>query len=76
MGDETWASIQLVMSKRESFREKLKRRKAERDTILSVAGSSAGSSPVPSATGKLLLSDCYPNAICHSYHQITCFLSK
>ncbi|KAF2354646.1 MT-A70-like [Trinorchestia longiramus] len=48
MGDETWANIQLVKSKRESFREKLKRRKAERDTILSVArGSSLPNPPLP-----------------------------
>ncbi|KAK7019186.1 hypothetical protein SK128_022348, partial [Halocaridina rubra] len=38
MGDETWANIQLVKSKRESFREKIKKRKAERETILSSAG--------------------------------------
>ena len=44
MGDETWASIQLVKNKREIFREKLKRRKAERDTILSVAGGSSNHS--------------------------------
>lgn len=48
MGDETWASIQLVKSKRESFREKLKRRKAERDTILSVASGSNSNSPASS----------------------------
>lgn len=47
MGDETWANIQLVKSKRESIREKLKRRKAERDTILSVAG---GSFSLPTTT--------------------------
>ncbi|XP_018027758.1 N6-adenosine-methyltransferase subunit METTL3 isoform X2 [Hyalella azteca] len=50
MGDETWANIQLVKSKRESFREKLKRRKAERDTILSVARSSSLSIPSGSHT--------------------------
>ncbi|XP_027214435.2 N6-adenosine-methyltransferase catalytic subunit isoform X1 [Penaeus vannamei] len=38
MGDETWANIQLVKSKRERFREKFKRRKAERETILNYAG--------------------------------------
>lgn len=49
IGDETWASIQLVMSKRVSFREKLKRRKAERDTILSVTSGSSGNTPAPPA---------------------------
>ncbi|XP_047494013.1 N6-adenosine-methyltransferase catalytic subunit-like [Penaeus chinensis] len=42
MGDETWANIQLVKSKRERFREKFKRRKAERETILNYAGGGGG----------------------------------
>ncbi|KAK4312984.1 hypothetical protein Pmani_015649 [Petrolisthes manimaculis] len=45
MGDETWANIQLVKSKREKFREKIKKRKAERETLLSsVVGVSSSSS--------------------------------
>ncbi|XP_045588812.1 N6-adenosine-methyltransferase subunit METTL3 [Procambarus clarkii] len=47
MGDETWASIQLVKSKREIFREKIKKRKAERETILSSVGAGGTSSPSP-----------------------------
>ncbi|XP_042218908.1 N6-adenosine-methyltransferase subunit METTL3-like isoform X2 [Homarus americanus] len=45
MGDETWANIQLVKSKRESFREKIKKRKAERETILSSVAGGGSSSP-------------------------------
>ncbi|XP_064078928.1 N6-adenosine-methyltransferase subunit METTL3-like isoform X1 [Macrobrachium nipponense] len=47
MGDETWANIQLVKSKREIFREKIKKRKAERETILNSAG---GGNSTPTAT--------------------------
>lgn len=47
MGDETWANIQMVKNKRESFREKMKKRKAERETIL-CAASGRGNSPVTS----------------------------
>ncbi|XP_071542409.1 N(6)-adenosine-methyltransferase catalytic subunit METTL3 [Panulirus ornatus] len=50
MGDETWANIQLVKSKREIFREKIKKRKAERETILSSVvggGSNSPSSFIP-----------------------------
>lgn len=48
MGDETWANIQLVKSKREIFREKIKKRKAERETILSsVSGGGSSSSGSP-----------------------------
>ena len=53
MGDETWASIQLVKSTRESFWEKMKKRKAERETILNAASgttSTATSSPSLSAS--------------------------
>ncbi|XP_068239061.1 N6-adenosine-methyltransferase catalytic subunit isoform X1 [Palaemon carinicauda] len=46
MGDETWANIQLVKSKREIFREKIKKRKAERETILNSAG---GGNSTPTA---------------------------
>lgn len=45
MGDETWANIQMVKNKRESYREKMKKRKAERETILSAAAG-RGNSPV------------------------------
>lgn len=47
MGDETWANIQLLKSNRERFREKIKKRKAERETLLSsvVGGGSSTSSP-------------------------------
>lgn len=47
MGDETWANIQLLKSNRERFREKIKKRKAERETLLSsvVGGGSSSSSP-------------------------------
>ncbi|KAK3864376.1 hypothetical protein Pcinc_028539 [Petrolisthes cinctipes] len=51
MGDETWANIQLVKSKRERFREKIKKRKAERETLLSsVVGVSSSTSTSTSST--------------------------
>lgn len=48
MGDETWANIQRVKSNRERFREKIKKRRAERETLLSsVVGGGGGGSPNP-----------------------------
>ena len=46
MGDEAWANIQLVKNKTESFREKLKKRKAERENILNTASGASSSSLV------------------------------
>ena len=52
MGDETWASIQMVKNTRDSIRDRIKRRKVQRDTILSVGGGGSGGSgeSSPSAT--------------------------
>ena len=71
MGDETWASIQMVKNKREIFREKLKRRRAERDTILSAAsGGSNSNSPGPSTSSASLVA---PLAGMLKYFQLLSF---
>ncbi|KAG0719237.1 N6-adenosine-methyltransferase catalytic subunit [Chionoecetes opilio] len=47
MGDETWANIQRVKSNRERFREKIKKRRAERETLFSsVVGGGGSPSPI------------------------------